>query len=435
VKITAVSAGTASDYVDCLEFSPVFFRELRIAYNWNGYTMSDDFLKRARMLNYNRVIVGMCPTVSAAEVASMVQHVDSYGMRMIPNVAMSNCHSSPWICNGCCGTGLVDATGKPLLTNYNSHNTNDGNTSFISPSLADETSLGIHGIDYYYQAFLNNLRNGFSQAITSNSLKNSAGYIEYIHLGHDEQHCSDGVTTSWLLIGYGNVKFSQTDRNAISGFKSKYPSVTDDAPAFRWLLADELYRREHAIQDASKGNMPNTKTMIWADMWDPQQNGSFAYSTYLTTSTHQVTVVLAPNATGHTTDIIDLPYLSSTQKSELKANVVMMPWQYNTTYWANGKDYDSHATFLYFINNGYKMGFCAALEDQHENSTTQMQEYVSEYRKFAGNPNLKGYVATQWIEWDNSKSMYGQPWRYSTMDYLWKLMNGSDSRRAMSAIR
>jgi hypothetical protein len=386
------------------------FNSVRIAYFQTDITRSDGFLQRAKAAGCNFIAAGngAFPNATSAQYAAMFQTVDvaSKGqLKLIPLVGgLGSCHGNTW-------NQTTDLNSQAGWT--------------ATPSWASKT------IDNLFTIEITKIRDAFNS-----SGANAYGTLQFIHLAHDEcvwpiYNSDKTLNRIEIVMANGDIGQSNSDASFITTkiSTSKDPIVIENA--FRILYIDEVNRRVKAVNAIS--GLQNTQIMIYGDMWDPQINGSLPLrvsnfpSPYTLNGFNlrtQLKVHLAPGGTS-TTDLADLPGLSSTDKTSFKQKVVLSPWWYNTM--IGEVEYSPANTYKYFKGKGFKITYCViASGDELPVNFDYINAMGKNVRdSYNYQDCIIGYMLAHFtvMPWDQSKGIFDQLPLYQDFEYMFHFQN------------
>jgi len=204
------------------------------------------------------------------------------------------------------------------------------------PSMAPDPN----GIDAAYREYLRVLKEAHRQS-------NVRYPLEFVHLGYDEFQFGNklllGGAENGATVGTGpgsplgnanTVRFSALDTNFITTYAGSR------AQAHAALVNQSIVRRTRMLKNIIG---PFTKAMIYADMYDSESNGGFAFRDFSGTS-----VTLGAPLRG-------LEGLNDSEKGFFRANVILGMWSWGyTNLDANGGDYATMSSFQDMSNAGFK---------------------------------------------------------------------------------
>ncbi|MBD3420288.1 MAG: hypothetical protein GF398_09255 [Chitinivibrionales bacterium] len=303
-----------------------------------------DFLPIVKQMGYNYIFA-----LFKVQKLSKMQEVferafilsEKHELRLIPCISLISCYSSSW-----------SELGKQYpdfeMNLIEAKNRNGDISLYGMPSLVGEERSRL-GVDSAFCDVIRTLKRAHRNS--------KAKYpLEFIHLGVDEpffyNYCLIGGVPNGKIRGKGfailnnsHRQFSFSDRAYI---RDKIKKSQTASSAFQSLIVLSLFKKIHLLHRNLNSNI---KIMLWADIWDPQQNGKgiFDYHTKL------VTFLGSKRVVKFTPGIISLPGLSEQQKKIFKDNTILIPWEYfNKTKINETLKYDETETFRLFSSHGFK---------------------------------------------------------------------------------
>lgn len=240
-----------------------------------------------------------------SKLKDLFQRADRYGLKVIPCFNMTSSHGGHWV-----------ATNTKIKLNTG---IDDAGNSYSIPVLIEDAE----GMDKSFLSYLRVVKIAFFDAGVSYS------QLDYIHIGHDEIVAKDNK----IIIGRWNTD----EQNWIKNHGN-------NDSAYYQLMASEVVRRVITIKSA----FPGTKTIIWADAWDPEWTGGYNISAW--------------KNGGWINNLQTKKVTEQTELSTIKNDLVLMPWMYIPSP-TPGDDYASDVTLQFFKDNGFKVIVGVALND------------------------------------------------------------------------
>jgi hypothetical protein len=382
--------------VVCNADSP--FNEMRLAY-WNGAIGYDgdynSFLLKTIPDKYNYVLCEFqilpsgTPAQSLAILKSEVKKAfikaSGYNLGFIPGIQMSSQWSYHWVNMG---------NANIEMNWYKSSN----GTIKGTPSFAPDP----HGIDKSFIEVLKIIKQAIDEGKTENNITNS---VNYLFIGHDE-FMTEGM---YFLPALQSAK----DRIYIDKLTDagKSPQV-----ALQTIVAAEIYRR---LQQAQTVFGTTMKTLLFADMFDPEANGGQPWKmkvkgyfklndarvyppVYSTLPTLAVRYV--DEEINISSGFLSLPGLSTAEKQAVKSKVIFMPWSYLTKWYGRSSGYNANNTFKYFSDNGCQFIYTSAYSPTDTPGVFNIYEgniAMKRYQAASLNyrSNCRGYYSAHWCNW------------------------------------
>jgi hypothetical protein len=410
------------------------YNSLRLAYYLHGEELAtglaNGYLERAARAQYNYLIAEFHldsdesnPGISAKKEefrkAFLLAH--EHGMRMIPKIQLGSKWSLHWT-----------ATNNPHIQMNRYH---DGQRIWGCPSFAYDPD----GIDASFEELLTVIREAFIEA-------NLPYDLEFIDLGHDEP-----VDDGYLLIGGvpdsvagPEDSFAQIDREFILDRVNNHGD--DVSTAFQTLVVNELFRRVGQVQRILG---PETRILVYGDLWDPEANGGIEKRTFLTKEEEicydhaarkvacdsdemdRRAIEMVIQHSQMTPGIGSLPGLTDDQKTIFRNGVILRPWCYYDA-WPFGGDpdgdgkYNAEASFSYLAKHGFKFVFTSVHHEKPsdkaytEGELRAMTKYVKASRLFRD--SCYGYAAAPWeARWQDPPDTLEI---FDTLEELYELNRG-----------
>lgn len=230
--------------------------------------------------------------------------------------------------------------------------------------------------------------------------------LDFIHIGHDEMTSGKAVHGSYRFLIGASSPLDKDWLIARSAQTHGYEKANYD------LIADEIKRRVTTISGIAKTYGQSTRTITYADMFDPQGNGNPSGNTSVKNPTR-----FLGWANGDYVGLSTMNVLKTPGMQAIRNQLILCPWQYSRIYgkcyshpepdYDTAQSYDAAAALAFFRKSGFKIILGSAFimhgNGVVEDSKRAMREYIR-VSSLPGNPDMViGHAAFTWtLGWNRS---------------------------------
>lgn len=237
--------------------------------------------------------------------------------------------------------------------------------------------------------------------------------LDFIHIGLDEYTYRSGIPKDWVyLVTAGLCPEDQDWINA---------NATSPKGRIYELIAACMRARVEEINYQTKAYGYNTRTMVYADMFDPELfgGGQRVYTLKDLNGNYNV---------NNREEISTQKILHKADAQAIRDDVVLMPWSYNYEHPSLGF-YNADVTYAYFRDLGFQFlqAFTGAEARKKEDEETKkcigtilypMGESRVKHidlvstilQKEAYKSNAIGYAAVHWVNYASGEKKCGWKW-------------------------
>ena len=408
------------------------FNTIRMTY-YGSHLIPQGFLEEAKKCNYNYILVEFhfrdkdnssdpddVMQRMRVDIKNAFISINKYGLRMIPKIQLGSGWSYHWY--------------KVKKYKNSKIQMNRIKATIFFPEGQKKTvyvgcpsfSLDKEGVDASVEELLNQIKSAHAEAGVFYPL-------EFVHLGHDEPAFFDrsligGIDADNRVTSIGNGWKIKVDsclersgkdtmalKNAIETFNGNYTK------AYQFLFVSEISNR---ISQISSILGMKVKLMIYADVFDPQRNGTIKLKCSRINGRKYIIQMIQKINPMLNTGIATLPGLTKEQADLIHRNIILLPWNYIPQVWVWGDStiswkYNPEITFNYLKHNKFNFVWVHEFSPSNSDTKKQLNLWVAASQRYKD--VCLGWNAAVWDhDWAEGKPVSVQYERFNTLSEMYR---------------
>ncbi len=385
------------------QFSPDSLRIAHIQWPGKDKPIPQQFLIDAKANGYNYVlceyvpywsewndsgkIVSPRPTNFEKRLTQHFQQADSAGLRLIPELQTGDIHGEfyhDYINKLIPGQLIHQKLPDAMISDYR---------SFVVST--DSSNAGADLMNNAFDSLWTMVFNAFDHAKKKMRCKN----LDFVHLGYDENYYSwknDPLAHIIPLVGLCGPDTSWLTTQGLKGSSTE--------TQIQRLYAANIKKRVNHISSISKKFGCITKSILWADMLDPELYPPDVYSFRNLFDPALQSNDPSFDAQGSLVKVSLIGALQQSDMQSVKDNLIFCPWVYDTV--ARGGRYLPRNAIDTFTARGYKVLYACAgstyLQPLYIPGSEAEYQNALEFARAAHDRKFTsksiGYIATAWSD-------------------------------------